>query len=63
MDTRTVKPVEARINVPGELDVYAKSNACKCQQGLLVRIKTIPVPVDWNNDTPGLLEYYILKNC
>lgn len=62
METRTILPVEAKINLPGVLDIYAKSNAIKCQKGILVKIKSIPVPIDWNNDTPGLLEHYLLSS-
>lgn len=47
---------EARINVPGKLDVYQNIN------GMLHRIYTVDVPVKLNNSDPEtLLDYAILN--
>jgi len=42
---------EARINVPGKLDVYQNV------RGMLYRVFTLDVPIKWDNSMPDLILY------
>lgn len=47
---------EARVNVRGKLDVYENCG------GMLYRIYTVDVPVEWDNSDPEMLLDYAIKN-